>query len=396
MVNAASKVAIAGVGYSTIGRRLPIPDDELVRQAVTAAMDDAGMTVADIDGISTMGGDAMSMGWLLGIMPLDYHFTSAGGPAFVEPAVQAINAVAAGMAHTVVAVRLIRQMPGQSDRLRAPASAPAEPPPVDSGGFLGSPRDPGAAAQFSAPFGTGAAAATIAGFQMQAHMSRYGTTEEQFAQNAVNQRYHASMNDDALLRDPITIQDYLDARYISKPVRLYDCDYPCDSVSAVIFTTAERARDWRKKPVHVEAWALSAIRDFDMALLEDHTANAPVHCAQALWSRTDLTPADVDCAQLYDGFTIITFEWLEALGLCGRGEAGPFVEAGHTRLGGSLPLNTDGGACNVGRRHGANFCIESVRQIRGGESGERQVPGCEVAVWANAVGPYAGAVLLTA
>src|SRR6202011_1783743 len=112
---------------------------------------------------------------------------------------------------------------------------------------------------FSAPFGTGAAAATIAGFQMQAHMSRYGTTEEQFAQNAVNQRYHASMNDDALFRDPSTVEDYLNARYISKPVRLFDCDYPCDSVSAVIFTTAERARDWRKKPVHVEAWALSAI-----------------------------------------------------------------------------------------------------------------------------------------
>jgi acetyl-CoA acetyltransferase len=395
MVNTASKVAIAGVGYSTIGRRLPIPDDELVRQAVKAAMDDAGMTVADIDGISTMGGDAMSIGWLLGIMPLNYHFTSPGGPAFIEPAVQAINAVAAGMSHTVLAIRLIRQMPGQTDRVRAPGP-PREPGLIDSGGFLGSARDPAAAAQFSAPFGTGAAAATIAGFQMQAHMSRYGTSEEQFAQNAVNQRYHASMNDDALLRDPITVEDYLNSRFISKPVRLFDCDYPCDSVSAVIFTTAERAQDWSKKPVHVEAWALSAIRDFDMSLLEDHTANAPVHCGEALWSRTDLTPADVDCAQLYDGFTIITFEWLEGLGFCGPGEAGPFVEAGHTRLGGSLPVNTDGGACNVGRRHGANFCIEATRQIRGGESGDRQVPDCEVAVWANAVGPYAGAVLLTA
>jgi acetyl-CoA acetyltransferase len=182
---------------------------------------------------------------------------------------------------------------------------------------------------------------------------------------------------------------------------LFDCDYPCDSASAVIFTTAERARDFRKKPVHVEAWALSAVRGSedmmnDFALLDDHTANGPVHCAKALWSRTDLTPQDVDSAQLYDGFTIITFQWLEALGLCGMGEAGPFVAEGHTRLGGSLPTNTDGGACNVGRRHGANFCIEATRQIRGGESGERQVPDCEVAVWANAVGPFAGAVLLTA
>jgi acetyl-CoA acetyltransferase len=92
---------------------------------------------------------------------------------------------------------------------------------------------------------------------------------------------------------------------------------------------------------------------------------------------------------------IIVFQWLEALGFCGLGESGSFVEAGNTRLGGSLPVNTDGGACNVGRRHGANFCIESIRQLRGGESGDRQVPNAEVAVWANAVGPFSGAMLMT-
>jgi acetyl-CoA acetyltransferase len=399
MGNAQNKVAIAGVGYSKIGRHLPIPDDELVRQAVTAAMADAGMTPTDIDGIATMGGNAMSIGGLLGIMPLNYWHTSAGGPAFVEPAIAAINSVAAGMAHTCCAIRLIRQMPAQSERLSTPeADAPA---PVDRSGFLGRGIDPATAMQFTAPFGAGAAAAMIAGLEMQAHMARYGTTEEHFGQLVVDQRYHASLNDDALLRDPLTIDDYLNSRYVSKPVRLFDCDYPCDSASAVIFTVAERARDFRKKPVHVEAWALSAVRGSpdmmgDFGLLEDHTANAPVPCADALWSRTDLGPADVDCAQLYDGFTIITFQWLEALGLCPRGEAGPFITEGNTRLGGSLPLNTDGGACNVGRRHGANFCIEATRQIRGGESGERQVPDCEVAVWANAVGPFAGAVLLTA
>lgn len=399
MGNAQNKVAIAGVGYSKIGRHLPYPDDELVRQAVTTAMEDAGMTPSDIDGISTMGGNAMSIGGLLGIMPLNYFHTSAGGPAFVEPAVEAIAAIASGMSHTCVAIRLIRQMPAQSERLNPrDTNAPA---PVDRSGFLGSGVDPATATQFTAPFGAGAAAAMIAGLEMQAHMTRYGTTEEHFAQNVVHQRYHASLNDDALLRDPLTIDDYLNSRYVSKPVRLFDCDYPCDSASAVVFTTAERARDFRKKPVHVEAWALSAVRGSpdmmgDFGLLEDHTANAPVHCGKALWSRTDLGPGDVDCAQLYDGFTIITFQWLEALGLCPVGEAGPFIAEGHTRLGGSLPLNTDGGACNVGRRHGANFCIEATRQIRGGESGQRQVPDCEVAVWANAVGPFAGAVLLTA
>jgi acetyl-CoA acetyltransferase len=393
LTNTLSKVAIAGVGYSKVGRRLPIPDDELVRQAVTAAMEDAGMTPPDIDGISTMGGNAMSIGWLLGITPLDYFHTSAGGPAFVEPATEAISAVASGLCHTCVAIRLIRQMPSQSSRLADPRGNRALP--VDNSGFLGSGVNPATAGQFSAPFGAGAAAATIAGLQMQAHMARFGTTEEQFAQNAVTQRYHASLNEDALLRDPITVNDYLNSRYVSKPVRLLDCDYPCDSSSAVIFTTAERARDFRQKPVHVEAYAMSAIRDFDMSLLEDHTANSPVHCASTLWSRTDLGPGDVDVAELYDGFSIITLQWLEALGLCPPGESGPFIAEGNTRLGGKLPLNTDGGACNVGRRHGANFCIEATRQIRG-ECGDRQVPGAEVAVWANAVGVFGGAVLLTA
>jgi acetyl-CoA acetyltransferase len=210
----------------------------------------------------------------------------------------------------------------------------------------------------------------------------------------VAQRYHASLNEDAIFRDPLTLDDYLAARYISKPVRILDCDYPVDSGSAVIFTTEERARDLKQKAVFVEASALSAISDLSFENLPDMVRTSPHHAAKLLWSRTDLTPADVDCAQLYDGFTIIAVEWLEALGLCPEGEAGAFLEAGETRLGGSMPVNTDGGACNVGRRHGANFCIESVRQLRG-ECGERQVPGAEVAVWTNAVGPFSAAFLMT-
>src|ERR1700730_2356577 len=103
MGNAQNKLAIAGVGYSKVGRHLPLPDDELVRQAVTAAMEDGGMTPSDIDGIATMGGNAMSIGGLLGIMPLNYFHTSPGGPAFVEPAIASIAAVASGMSHTCVA-----------------------------------------------------------------------------------------------------------------------------------------------------------------------------------------------------------------------------------------------------------------------------------------------------
>jgi acetyl-CoA acetyltransferase len=381
MPNSLNRVAIAGVGYSQTGRRLNLTNDEMVRQSVTAAMADAGMTPADIDGVATMGGEAMSMGHLLGLDPLSYFFTSNGGPAFIEPAMNAYTAVASGVAHTVVAVRLIRQQPNQADRNSGAVTLPAT---------------VGGDAQFTSPFGADAgAAAMIAGLEMTAHMAKFGTTEEQFALNAVTQRYHASLNDDALLRDPLTVEDYLNSRFVSKPVRIFDCDYPVDSSSAVIFTTVERAQDWQHKPVVIEAAALSSLRDMNFFQLDDFATTSPKHCSDLLWSRTDLTPADVDCAQLYDGFSIITLQWLEALGFCGMGESGAFVEAGHTRLGGSLPTNTDGGACNVGRRHGANFCIESVRQIRG-DCGDRQVPGAEVAVWTNAVGPFSGAMLLTA
>ena len=380
MSNSLNRVAIAGVGYSQTGRQLDLSDDALVRQAVMAAMADAGMTTADIDGVSTMGGSALHIGFTMGLDPLSFFFTSSGGPAFVEPAVQAVSAVASGLSNACVAIRLIRRARGGMPV--GPSGEPAIPDRV------------GGDEQFTAPFGGMAAAAAIAGFEMQRYMSEFGATEEQFGLHAVAQRYHATLNDDAILRDPLTLEDYLSARYVSKPVRLLDCDYPVDSSSAVIFTTEEKARDWQKKPVMVESYALSGT-DPNFWQLRDFVRSSPVHCSKLLWSRTDLSPTDVDCAQLYDGFSIITFQWLEALGLCGFGEAADFVAEGNTRLGGSLPVNTDGGACNVGRRHGANFCIEATRQIRG-ECGERQVPDTEVSVWANSVGPFTGAMLLTA
>jgi acetyl-CoA acetyltransferase len=247
--------------------------------------------------------------------------------------------------------------------------------------------------QFMAPFGD-FSPTQWAGLLMNRYMHESDATEEHFAEFAVVQREYASKNEDALQRKPLSAEQYLAAPYISKPLRLLDCDYPCDSGSAVIFTTEERARDLRQRPVFVEATALAAHHNMSFETLPDMVRTSPAQCAELLWSRTDLRPDDVDCAQLYDGFSIITFQWLEALGFCEPGSAGPFVASGGTRLGGALPTNTDGGACNVGRRHGANFCIEATRQIRG-QCGDRQVEGAEVAVWANAVGPFSGAMLLT-
>jgi len=386
------RVAAVGVGYSATGRRLGFTSRQLAVQAATAALADAGLQPTDVDGSTMLWGvagaappgldvvDSMDIAHMLGIGPLNW-WNSGAGPAYIGPAVQAVAAIRAGFCHTVLSMRLMRQRLSAAEQIAAQADAAPER--VDGD------------AQFAAPFGSLAPLHAIAAMPAQRHIDLYGTTEEHFGLHAVAQREWASHNSDAIFRTPLTLDDYYAARYISKPVRLLDCDYPVDSASAVIYTTEERALDMAKKPVFVEAATLSSVKYLTFENLDDMLESAPAHCAKTLWSRTDLRPADIDCVQLYDGFAIIVFQWLEALGFCGQGEAGPFVAAGNTRMGGKLPLNTDGGACNVDRRHGANFCIESIRQLRGDESGVRHVPNARTALWANAVGSFSGAMIMT-
>ncbi|HEY6533488.1 MAG TPA: thiolase family protein [Acidimicrobiales bacterium] len=382
------RVAIVGVGYSEAGRSTDLSYKELTAQSALAAMADAGMGPTDIDGICLRSFDqpepwgespesAMNeraAAHMLGITPAAFF---AGVPNnFGDLSMVGIAAVASGMCHTCIVIHPCRT----KHRL-----APGGEAPVIPRGFAGD-------FQFAAPYGA-PGPGMVAGLTMQRHMAEYGTTEEQFGLQQVSQRHNASLNPEALLREPITVDDYLASRWISRPVRLLDCDYPCDVSSAVIFTTEERASQWRKPAVYVEAAAM-ATTGTSWEYLPDILATSVVPCAEQLWSRTDLVPGDVDCAQLYDGFSVITFSWLEALGFCGRGESGPFVESGATSLGGSLPVNTDGGVCNLGRRHGASHCIEAVRQIRG-ECGARQVPGAEVSVFTVAHGPHCYAALLS-
>jgi acetyl-CoA acetyltransferase len=387
------KVAAVGVGYSTTGRRTGLTSWQLAIQAAQAAMEDAGVTAADIDGITLLWGvagpstddlqavDPMDLAFMLGITPLNWFGEVSPSPAYVGAAMQGVAAIRAGFAHTVLTVRIITQRSNSQELIR---DASAAPPEVVMGDR-----------SFTASYGfdVGGMIPSIAALPARRHMDMFGTTEEHFGAHAVTQRYHAGLNEEALLREPLTIEDYLASRYIAKPVRLLDCDYPVDSASAIIYTSGDRAADCRKRPIWVEAAAYSAIRYLDFEGI-DMNHNSPFHAAKELWNRTDLTRDDVDCIQVYDGFSIIVFQWLEALGFCGLGEAGPFVAEGNTRLGGRIPTNTDGGACNVGRRHGANFCIETVRQLRG-ECGARQVPDAEVGLWSNAVGPYSGVMLMT-
>jgi acetyl-CoA acetyltransferase len=372
------RVAIVGVGYSQVGRNTGLSERHHAAQAAKAALDDAGLTAADIDGASTWGGDAVDFAWMMGFQRLSWSLNVGVSPAFISPAYHAALAVAAGHSETCMAFRIMMQQPSSAQLATGEATLGA--------------RSPGDT-QFQYPFGC-FSPTQWAGLLMQRYLHETGATEEHFATFAQVQREYAERNPDALQRQPLSTADFLAKPYITTPLRLLDCDYPCDSGSAVIFTTEERARDLRQPAVFVEASAISAVHDMNFELLPDMVHTSPAHCAELLWSRTDLTPADVDSAHLYDGFSVITFQWLEALGLCPPGEAGPFIADGNTRLGGKVPTNTDGGAINVGRRHGANFCIEATRQLRG-QCGDRQVEGAEVAVWANAVGPFSGAMLLT-
>jgi acetyl-CoA acetyltransferase len=375
------RVAVVGLGYSKVGRRTGLTLEQLTAQAAVAAMAEAGLGPADIDGVVVHSFPhqyvaATQVADLLGIPDVAFYSGSVDGAAYSVAALHGIAAVASGSCHTCLTVRTVHQA-GAAGLPVGPAEA----------GVSGS-------RQFLLPYGS-FTGAHWAGLYMRRHMFQYGTTEEQFGAFAVAQREYATRNPDALFREPIALDDYLNSRYITKPLRLLDCDYPVDSSSALIFTTEERARDLAKKPVFFEAWAMGTTNTLDFNLVEDMTHSSPWRAAKTMWARTDLTPADVDVAGLYDGFTFIAMQWLEALGFCGEGESGPFVAEGNTRPGGSIPTNTDGGACNVGRRHGANFFIEVTRQLRG-ESGERQIPNARIGVASNAVGGFAGCALLTA
>jgi acetyl-CoA acetyltransferase len=380
------RVAIVGVGYSTVGRNTGLSLDTLTAQASIAAMDDAGVTPKDIDGVVVHSFphqyvSSTHTAAMLGIPDLAFYSSSVDGAAYAVAALHGIAAVASGSSDMCLTLRTVHRA-GAAGGVALMAGG-------ENAGVGGS-------FQFGMPYGS-FTGAHWAGLYMQRHMAQYGTKEEDFGAFAVAQREYALKNPaESFFRDPLTIEEYMNSRYIAKPLHLLDCDYPVDSSSALIFTTEERARDLRQKPVFFDAWAMGTTAEADFSLVEDMTHSSPFMAARRMWSRTDLKPSDIGVAGVYDGFSFIAMQWLEAFGFCGEGESGPFVAAGNTRADGIIPTNTDGGACNVGRRHGANFFIEVTRQLRG-TAGDRALPRKPKAgVVSNAVGGFAACALITA
>ncbi len=389
------RAVISGVGQSDVGRRLYRDPLELTLDACLEAIADAGLTPADIDGLSTYPGlfgppgfsgagctdvhDALrlELGWFNG---------GVEHPSQLGSVVSAAFAVASGLATHVLCFRSVWEGSAQGDKGRAAV--------MPGGNNRAAVRATGFQ-EWTLPFSAPSAATWIAMFA-QLHFEKYGTTREQMAQVALNSRKNAGLNPKAIYREPLTMDDYLSARMISSPLCLYDCDVPADGGTAFIVSRADTAADLRKPPIRIEACATAIRGRPSWDQWDDLTTMACRDTGAQLWTRTDLTPDDVQLAELYDGFAFITMAWLEALGFCAKGEVGPFLEGGERiALDGPLPLNTNGGQMSSGRLHGYGFLHEACRQLWG-EAGDRQVPNRpEVGLAAAGGGPMGAAFLLT-
>lgn len=355
------KAALVGVGSSAQGKLPGETPLSLATTALRAALDDAGLAKDDLDGLLTMPGTTspegpkhyLTLGGTLGVNPRLAGSVVAGGATAGMLIQQAALAVDAGLANVVACVFADTARTGGS-KFDAPAGR------GDSWGIWGM-------------FGNAANSAMTA----QRHMALYGTTSEQLGWVAVTCRRHASMNPNAVMREPITLEDHQASRPIVDPLKLLDCCLISDGAVAVIVTGASRARECKKGPVRIwgmgQAHTLQTFEHPEWWYLP-HQKDA----VEQAYAMAGIGPEDVDVAQLYDNFTISVLLWLEHGGFCGRGEAGPFVEGGaRIGLGGELPVNTAGGNLSESYMQGWLHVVEAVRQIRG-ECGDRQVDGAEV------------------
>lgn len=391
-----NRAVISGIGQSEIGRRLGRDELALTVDAALAAIGDAGLTVADIDGLATYPGGIAGYPGFGGPgspavqdalrLELNWHSGGAEGPAQLQAVINAAMAVSTGLARHVLVYRTVTESTAQGRGGR---------PGIGLGGDGATGAIATGVMQWTLPFRAYSAANWLAMYANR-HIHEFGTTERQLAQIALTARRNAALNDRAVFRDPLTMDDYLAARMISTPFRLYDCDVPVDGSTALVVSLSEHARAVAHPVARIEAvgTALRGRPSWDQ--WDDLTTMPARTSAAQMWSRTDLRPGDVDVAELYDGFSWLTMSWLEALGFCGHGESGPFIDGGHRiARDGEVPVNTHGGQLSAGRLHGYGFLHEAVLQLRG-EGGARQVGGTpEVAVVSNGGGPVSGCMLLT-
>jgi acetyl-CoA C-acetyltransferase len=338
---------------------------QIMAESIRGALDDCGLSIKDVDGLLTagMGMGAMAIVGFCDYLNLTPNFvdsTNIGGSSFVAHTAHAAAAINAGLCEVAV---VVYGSTAASSRFAIGTGG---------GGGGGDPCD-----QYEFPFGP----TTVGAYAMiaQRHMHDYGTTPEQLAEIAVTMRLHASMNPVAKYRDPITVEDVLTSRVISSPLHLLDCCIISDGGGALVITSAERARDLKKKPAYILG-AGETVRHAARGK-RDFLEIAAAQSGRLAFERSGVAHKDIDMAMIYDSFTITVLATLENLGFCKRGEGGAFVSGGRLRFDGDFPINTDGGglSSNHPGMRGMFLVIEAVRQLRN-ECGPRQIKDCKIAL----------------
>lgn len=355
VVGVADRVSPTGV--------LDLTGRALEAAVIAEALDDAGLALADVDGVCHAE-SSMALAEYLGIHPRFTDSTMTGGSSYEVHVEHAAAALAAGLCEVVVGVYAATP---RGDRQRGTFPARRQ---------LGGPNP---AAEWEWPYGLRLPMGPYA-LAATRHMHQYGTTAEQLAQIAVATRAWAGLNPRARYRDPLTVDDVLASPLQCEPLHLLDCCLVTDGAGAFVMTTAERAADLRRPPVYVLG-AGTCHDHLMISQMPDLTVTPGTVSGERAFAMAGIAPADVDVLMGYDSFTITALLHLEDLGFCPKGEGGPFVADGRTGPGGSLPMNTNGGGLSYTHpgMYGMFLIVEAVRQLRG-ECGERQVAGAEVAV----------------
>jgi acetyl-CoA acetyltransferase len=356
------KYAIVGVGNTEYGKLPGRSSYSLNIEAIKNALDDAGLSVKDVDGVLCKYPSSnfenlysAKIAQQLGIYPKLIATIDQAGASNISLITYAAMAIEAGMCEVVVC--------SYGDNPLTRTKSHYSKPRGEQGPF--------------GLFGTPASYAMIT----QRHMYEYGTTSEQLGAIAVACRKHASLNPNAFFQKPMTIEDHQNSRMLADPLRLFDCCPITDGGAAVIVTSAERAKSLRRKPVYISGFGQSHISKEVPYRKNLHESGAKRSAEQA-YKMAGLSPQDVDVAQIYDCYTITALMTLEEYGFCKKGEGGAFVENGRIEIGGELPVNTAGGLLSETGMPGMQLIVEGVRQLRG-ECGERQVNDANVCIVSN-------------
>jgi acetyl-CoA acetyltransferase len=377
---------ITGTGMSEVGRGLIRHPMLLTLDAVKEALDESGLTIDQIDGVSTYPG---RMAGYLGYSPLGaedlvealrmkatWYLGAMEHTSQLGAVVAAVGAVQSSQARHVICFRTVYE----AAALERPDDWPAKTSELIEGW-----------PSWFAPFHSYSASCNFAQHASR-HFSQYEMTREQLAQIALTDRKNGLLNPRALVREPLTMDQYMSARMISSPLCLYDCDRYTDGSTVLIISAADAIDEVKCTPIRIAAMASA----YGVPNWDQPDWYAAYQTGPQLWQNTDYKPKDVDVAQLYDGFSFITCQWLEGLGFCDVGEVGDFIEGGNNiALDGGLPINTGGGQLAGGRLHGFIQPWEAALQLRG-NGGARQVSQIpKVAAVAVGGGPQATAMLLT-